>query len=239
MSFCSQTLSFLLEKLLRWYNSRNKAAKYFLIASAGYGSTLAAHWITTYFYRKYKQFPPGLLGIPYFGSLFTLIFYHNEAFNDNLLPKYGPITMYTIGKTKFVSINDINLVKSIFNSPHCCNRPTMLKNVFNDIKTVDKTCTGKDKDKDQQEIFYACSYAFGGKHWQQRRKLQFNAINKISDTKLIESQLNILLNKYLINQTISNCIIEKKNGITFHTVCVIFHLMLHLVHCLEVKIIYQ
>ena len=79
--------------------------------------------------RKYKGIPNGLIGIPYFGSLFTMGYYGSK-FNSDILPSYGDICSYDVGKQEFIVLNNVRLVHSVFASEYCVNRPQMLANIF-------------------------------------------------------------------------------------------------------------
>ena len=80
-------------------------------------------------YRKICKYPPGLFGVPYFGSLFAVAAYGDDKFYTKLLPKYGAITMFQLGNTNMISINDVNLIQTMYNSQYCLKRPQAMTEV--------------------------------------------------------------------------------------------------------------
>lgn len=98
-------------------------------------------------YRRIYKYPPGLFGIPYFGSFFTLAAYGDDKFYTKLIPKYGPITMFDVGNTSMISINDANLIQTMYNSNYCLQRPQLMTQLF--------SLTGKT----------ACEFSFTNVEW--------------------------------------------------------------------------
>ena len=80
--------------------------------------------------RRVNKCPPGLAGVPFFGSLFTVAYQGDEKMLSQTLPQFGSISMHCIGNTKIYTLNDYNLVKKIFNNPISINRPNVIENLF-------------------------------------------------------------------------------------------------------------
>ena len=56
--------------------------------------------------------PPQLYGLPFLGSLFTMLFWQ-EKFQLKLLPKYGDLVTFNIINLQFVTINECELADKI------------------------------------------------------------------------------------------------------------------------------
>ena len=113
-------------------------------------------------YRKIYKYPPGLFGIPYFGSFFTVAFYQDDYFLSKILPKYGPITMFRIGNTNMISINDATLVQTILEHKASTERPPQLADLFtlkiNKYDDYDNKTNGKNET-------LVSDFCFGGAEW--------------------------------------------------------------------------
>ena len=63
-------------------------------------------------YHKYKKYPPGPIGIPFFGCLFTSM---SPDWQRNMAKTYGPICCYPIGPLRYgILINDMELMIKYF-----------------------------------------------------------------------------------------------------------------------------
>ena len=172
-------------------------------------SILAVHNIYKRVERKRSRYPPGLFGVPYFGSLFTLLYYKEDSFYMDLIPSYGPIVMHNIGQINFISLNDINLVKTMFNHKYCLNRCWQTSDLFESFAKQDGgsaggngSCSGMRMGfgkHNQRSERIGADFAFGNELWSSRRKAMLNAINQIGTNGVIEPQLHHLLNVILYN----------------------------------------
>ena len=99
--------------------------KYSLMANGTILSLLSFRYLIAKIKRRKNMYVPSMIGIPYFGSVFAMIFYGNPKWNQTILPSYGPICSHSIGTLEFITINDINLVKEIFANTLSYNRPKM------------------------------------------------------------------------------------------------------------------
>ena len=126
MAMSLQRISGILQNVKKWYQSRNSFIK--SVAKVAGISTilLIGDRIYRHLSRKYNKYPPGLFGIPYFGSLFTFVYYDEWNLAVNILPHYGPITMHNMGNTKTITIHDYNIAKTMLESSHCNSRPWIL-----------------------------------------------------------------------------------------------------------------
>ena len=186
-----ETLATDLKRLVNWYKNRTGIQRW-LIGASGFSVTvLASHRLFSYLSRKNNKQPPGLIGIPYFGSFFTLAYYGEEKFSRSLLPSYGPITMHKIGTTKILTINEINLIKAIIGSQYCALRPPQLSAIY---RSVNQSIYVKNVSaKSLLEYKIIAPQAFCNEYRCQRRRVLINAVSKISNKQLIESNVNKLL----------------------------------------------
>ena len=107
-----------------------KIPKNFWLASGICVSVVLLRNVFNRIYRKIYKYPPGLFGIPYFGSFFTLAAYGDDKFYTKLMPKYGPIAMFNVGNTSMICINDANLIQTMYNSNYCLKRPQPMTQLF-------------------------------------------------------------------------------------------------------------
>lgn len=179
-----------IEKSWEWINKQPRERR--LLVYSGIGclvcvSTIFLHNIGSHLYRKYGKkyaMPPGMIGIPYFGSLFTaMIMYNQEYFNHNILPSYGPLTLFKMGQSYSLVINDCNLYKCFMSSKYCIDRPPLFTcNVYEGL-------------------------AFKNKLWYTRRKMATVMINEMARKNELEKNLMQLLNQHIypvINDKITN-----------------------------------
>eukprot|EP01084_Bolivina_argentea_P128272 226762_1 len=71
-------------------------------------------------HRKYKKFPPGPVGYPFFGCLFSCIDIPKYA--AYLASNYGPITMVYIGSQPFVFLHSIKYINEINKNKNALDR---------------------------------------------------------------------------------------------------------------------
>ena len=84
-------------------------------AKAALGASLvllsfATHKIALKLYYKMKKYPPVHIGVPYFGSIFSMAWFGND-FTNKILPSYGPITIHFVGSIHFTTIHHIHLIQ--------------------------------------------------------------------------------------------------------------------------------
>ena len=166
-----------------WFNSQSTGYKWGI---AGLASLLAGvgYNLVTRFYRRYVcHYPPGLIGVPYFGSFLSMLMYSPEYFNNTLLPSYGPLSMHKFGSVKILTIHDYNLVKAIFCSDHCFGRPPQISAMF--------PKNSYDRNNNKMET----NFAFCNLEWKSRHALMRNGITAIARKDFLEPQLLHLLNK--------------------------------------------
>ena len=60
-----------------------------------------------------QKSPPQLYGLPFIGSLLTMIIWKND-FSRKLLPRYGDIVSFNVGSLKMYEINDLELMQAMF-----------------------------------------------------------------------------------------------------------------------------
>ena len=177
-------------------------------------------------YRRISKIPGGLIGVPYFGSLFTVVSYGKE-FNDKLLPQYGPICVHNIGgrSNDIITINDIKLVEAIFKSKYCRNRP-----VSSQIAAYKgHLAVSFSNDNDKQ-------------FWHEKRKLFQKTITTFAKREYFEPNLKKILSKTtfsnlnsLINDNNNNNDNKKKknsNCITWYPKNDVRYIMFNLIFSL-------
>ena len=181
--------------LLNWFQSLPTLQRWIVGITAFNTTILITHRLFSYLSRKIHKYPPGLYGIPYFGSFFTFGFYGEEKFTQSLLPSYGPITMHKIGITNILTINEVNLIKVIIGSEYCALRPWQLTAIYTN---VDKSNYNDDLTSNALKIHQIVPpQAFSNDYQSQRRRLALNAVSKIANRKFVESQVNVLLSKQM------------------------------------------
>ena len=163
-----------------WFNAQPWFIQCGLIIGGCCLTIYCNHNVCAVVYRRYYGYPAGPIGIPYFGSLFTVLYYKQQTFNLKLLPSYGPITMHAIGSTNVLTINDVNLVKAVLHNRACVERPSAFCNLFPKHSAI------------------SSPFVFNNEKWYLRRLLLLNGMNKIANNKYIEKNLNNnILNKIL------------------------------------------
>ena len=78
---------------------------------------------------KIKKYPPVHVGIPYFGSMFSMAWYGAD-FTNKILPSYGPITMHFVGSVHFTIIHEIHLMQEILK--FTLERPIKAGSIYQD-----------------------------------------------------------------------------------------------------------
>lgn len=169
----------------------SKPKKYILFGTIFGLISLYLHRRIIFIYREKHRYPPGLFGVPYFGSL-LLAGYYKEALMSEVLPRYGPITMMTIGQMNILTIHDADLLEKMYKSDYCLQRPLVFEKSF-------------------EACGFECPQAFGNKKNELRRKLLLHAITYISNNNFIEPQLQSLLNKRIFS-AIDSKFVNNKNG---------------------------
>ena len=109
------------------------------------GYKIRNRWI--YYSRVKHKLPPFLPGVPYFGSLFIMAFYGNNA-AINLFPKYGPLCSFNIGKQEFIYINDAELIKTVLKHECCRNRPQFISDLYYAANVEPIIMNANDNNKD-------------------------------------------------------------------------------------------
>lgn len=194
-------------RLKRWVHETIKSKRLF------FGSTTLACLCTfigfhlynrSRYYNKRKLFagcssPPKMLGIPYFGSLFTILYYKSD-FNLTILPKYGPLCGYSIGNGDFICLNDINIGQTVLSHKCCVDRPIATQTLF-----------------DNAGITAPFGFGLSNNYWFERRKLLMNSIIATADRKYIEKQIDKLFENYLIPKLIK--LSKKDNNDDTHYGC--------------------
>ena len=148
---------------LTWLSQFSPLTQKLIIGTSVTFSLLIVHQVYSKFYCWKNRVPPGLFGVPYFGSMFTLMVFQ-KRFHSKILPKYGPITYYKIGQTEMLTLNDALLIQTIFKHETCRNRPKWLQNVFT-------------KSLGHYQVSIA---ATNGPQWSQRRKNIVNGIMSLA-----------------------------------------------------------
>ena len=122
--------------------------------------------------RKRYKYPPGLFGVPFFGSFLTMTM-ENGVYYHKTLPSYGPITHAPGGLyMNMTFINDKHLLKSLYQ--FVSDRPP----AFGDMNEV----TGGD-----------VSSVNESENWSQRRKLIMHGLASILDKSIVEQKMNQIM----------------------------------------------
>lgn len=129
MSHLVQKLELQLNVLIQHLDKLQRYQKWLVLGSITTITCTIARSLYISYSRRKRQSPPGLHGIPFFGSLFTMAFWSGD-FYVKLLPKYGPITSHFVGKQEFITIHDKNLIQTIFSHDCCINRPSNHRIVY-------------------------------------------------------------------------------------------------------------
>lgn len=136
------------------------------------------------FQRKRHHIPPGLYGVPIFGSFFTMLI-HKSDFNRKILPSYGPISSYTFGNQLFIIINDSNLLKKCFKSNYLVNRPSGTQRLITQVFGFASISTANDNNKDK---------------WTERRKIIQTAVISTANKNFMDSNVKYLMNEFLFKK---------------------------------------
>ena len=148
--------------------------KYFLVCGISV-SLLISRILFKKWIGHINKSPPQLYGLPFIGSLFTMIIYQN-SFRDKILPKYGDLVTYNIANIKYYKINEIGLAKKILNIAK--DRPYVIDTVFQKAN-VEPGLGSINNDRD----------------WMYRRKKLMKSLTQV----LNSSKLNDKLSKEYIN----------------------------------------
>ena len=165
-----------------------------LIYLGGLTTTLFVRILYLKIRNRLTKKPPQLYGVPFFGSLFTMIFWKNN-FNTNLLPKYGDIVTYNVGTIKFCQINDLQLIKELFSSGKTNDRPSLGKIIFEPfgIQTPVSTCNVDE-------------------NWSHRRKILMTCIARLLEKTQLEANITDILQRITYKQLNSNIENSIKTG---------------------------
>ena len=154
--------------------------------------------------RKYYNYPPGPIGIPFFGYFFHRIFgwliFKIKAYGrKGMSEHYGPIFMYySLGRT-FVNINGSELTKKIITlKPNKTNQPHALHRPIN--RKYEMIVTANDDGTD--------AFAFDAHYqsWHKRRKLINTALMSLCTSTYINDIVDQIMYKTVfpaIDQLIS------------------------------------
>ena len=122
--------------------------------------------------RKRCKYPPGFLGVPFFGSYFTMNMLSANYYHK-VLPSCGPIVHVPGGLyLNFIVINDRNLLKSLYQL--VIDRPAVLVEM-NEVTGADVASANEDE------------------NWSQRRKLIMHGLANILDKKVVEEKMNQIM----------------------------------------------
>eukprot|EP01084_Bolivina_argentea_P045527 83813_1 len=130
-------------------------------------------------YRRYKKYPPGPVGLPFFGCLFS--FSDLKNFQNNIGKSYYPVTMFPFGpKTNMIMISDLNLVCKIYKTDKFAYKEHIGR------RENDKIPPPFTLINDKHEMM-------------KRRKLFYNSVSKITNSSyLIEHVQDNIKNKTII-----------------------------------------
>ena len=152
------------------------------IAAVGVCSILTIRKILDYLRRWWYNYPPGPVGIPFFGTIFDFgSLYAKKA----IYPLYGPIYMSHYGFSNVVFINDYNLLK------HCFNREEFFDRKFYLSKKYELPFS---------EMRYNHEYLF------RRKIMKENVISPYNSIEITNGMYNILNNHIfkILNKKIEN-----------------------------------
>eukprot|EP01084_Bolivina_argentea_P306453 529569_1 len=86
-------------------------------------TTIIGRYLFLHYRRKIIGLPPGVIGLPIFGCLFSLAF-HPKKLLEHTCNKYGKICTIRIGNKDIVIINDVKLCQKLnINTELNLNRP--------------------------------------------------------------------------------------------------------------------
>ena len=136
---------------------------------------LAFRWVALSTRARNMCLPPPFVGVPYFGSLFTMM-YLKQDFVLKYLPQKGPICSYHIGNQTFVTLNDAKLVQAVFKHECSVNRPSKLR-------------SGASTNH--------LAFASVDEYWLDRRKLIMNAITRVANRNFMDKQIKYLCQKFV------------------------------------------
>ena len=142
-------------------------------------------------HAKLFNLPPPFVGVPYFGSFFTIAFL-KQNFSLKFLPKKGPICSYHIGNQTFIALNDAKLVQAIFKHACSVNRPSNLRT---------------------EQSANHLAFANMNENWVDRRKFAFNALVRVANNDFMDKQVRYLCKKFIfanIDRIINNCNSDRK-----------------------------
>ena len=124
----------------------------------------------------------GPIGLPFFGCFFNLV--NVFTWYQELPKQYGPVVMFPLGpKSYAILINDMDLVYKLFKNEAFNDRPKAFDTPIHDYD-------GK--------LIPNAFGAINGKEWRERRKLFYNAIMKIADSKYMREHVqNNIKNKII------------------------------------------
>ena len=121
-----------------------------IISCCGIAGVLLLRYAIKKIRGKILKQPPQLYGLPFIGSLFTLLLLKNK-FNYQLSPQYGDILYYEILGAKFYRIQDTMLLRKVYDK--ALNRhPTHLEkdHLFTKIANVQEMATSMNHSKDHK-----------------------------------------------------------------------------------------
>eukprot|EP01084_Bolivina_argentea_P285868 490283_1 len=96
--------------------------------------------IYCYIHRKYNKYPPGPIGLPFFGSLFSCIDIPKYALH--LASKYGVITMIYVGSQPFIFLNTIKYINEINKNENALDRDWDKSLIYRDFKSYEINTVG-------------------------------------------------------------------------------------------------
>merc|ERR1712228_621130 len=99
------------------------------------GLYLIGRYILIKLYRKYKKLPSGPVGYPIFGSLLSIISKGHKYYIELAQQSDAKICTYSIGATRIYSINDVKLMKSVFDKDSALFLPKFYQNFEGPLST--------------------------------------------------------------------------------------------------------
>eukprot|EP01084_Bolivina_argentea_P129074 228033_1 len=181
------------EKILQIHNILTmQSKKSILIGSTA--TCMALLLIRNIYYklqRRIYSYPPGPIGIPMFGSIFSAINFPKYA--NYLCTNYGNTTMINIGSKRLVLLHSIDVINEIFNKKNVINR-----NYDNSLHLPPGT-----------EPYELNTVTIGTKYWLHKRKVFQSIILSRLNSSFISDVHNYSLETKIM-KSINNCIESNK-----------------------------
>ena len=146
----------------------------------------------------YHKAPPSLYGLPFIGSLITMLIY-KENFALKVLPRYGDLVYYNIGSLNYYKINSVALSRKLFDVAK--DRPSVGKIMFKiaNVEAPFGVLT-------HQEGLY-------------RRKKVVNHISKLLDSSTVDANICKILQE-ITYEYLDNLLLNKTNDLWYPRDCI-------------------